>query len=125
MTATSRRIVLAARPTGMVDETTTRLEHVEAPHPAPGQALVWVRYLSIDPTIRGWISHDTYLPAVSIGDVVRSGGTRQLGRIRASAAAARLAPLRTKKNSGSAAQVGCASSALAMSMPRSTSRSSG
>ncbi|HSQ68217.1 MAG TPA: NADP-dependent oxidoreductase, partial [Polyangiaceae bacterium] len=47
-----------------------------APRPtvADGQALVKVLYLSIDPTIRGWIERDTYLPAIEIGAVVRSGG---------------------------------------------------
>ena len=71
MTATSRRIVLAARPTGMVDETTTRLEHVEVPHPAPGQALVWVRYLSIDPTIRTWMDDAPgYLPPIEVEKVL-------------------------------------------------------
>jgi NADPH-dependent curcumin reductase CurA len=35
---------------------------------------VKVLTLSIDPTIRGWIERDTYLPAIEIGAVVRSGG---------------------------------------------------
>ena len=52
---TNRRIVLATRPTGMVDDTTTRLEHGPVPEPGPGQALVAVRYLSMDPTIRTWM----------------------------------------------------------------------
>lgn len=83
MTATSRRIVLAARPTGMVDETTTRLEHVEVPHPAPGQALVWVRYLSIDPTIRTWMDDAPgYLPPIEVDAVIRSGA---IGEVVASA----------------------------------------
>ena len=37
--------------------------------------------LSCDPTQRGWIAFDTYLPAVKIGEVVRSIGA---GRIVAS-----------------------------------------
>ena len=37
--------------------------------------------LSCDPTQRGWIAFDTYLPAVKIGEVVRSIGA---GRIAAS-----------------------------------------
>jgi NADPH-dependent curcumin reductase CurA len=37
--------------------------------------------LSCDPTQRGWIARDTYLPAVKIGEVVRSGG---VGRIETS-----------------------------------------
>ncbi|AXV08259.1 Putative NADP-dependent oxidoreductase [Euzebya pacifica] len=54
-------------------------EHVElatasVPEPADGQALVRVTHLSLDPTIRGWMQQDTYLPAIGIGEVVRSMG---------------------------------------------------
>jgi NADPH-dependent curcumin reductase len=82
VTETSRRVVLAQRPAGMVDERTTRVEVVPVPVPGDGEALVRVRYLSIDPTIRGWMNDvDTYLPAIGIGEVVRSGG---LGEVVAS-----------------------------------------
>jgi NADPH-dependent curcumin reductase CurA len=40
--------------------------------PADGEALVRNLYLSIDPTQRGWMAGDTYLPAVKIGEVMRS-----------------------------------------------------
>ena len=43
-----------------------------APEPADGQVLIRNLLLSCDPTQRGWLSRDTYLPAVAIGDVVRS-----------------------------------------------------
>ena len=51
--------------------------------PALGEGEVLVRnlMLSCDPTQRGWIAFDTYLPAVKIGEVVRSIGA---GRIVAS-----------------------------------------
>ncbi len=39
-----------------------------------GQILVKNLFLSIDPTIRGWIERDTYLPAIEIGAVIRSAG---------------------------------------------------
>src|SRR5439155_21240125 len=39
---------------------------------AEGEVLVRNLYLSCDPTQRGWIAGDTYLPAVKIGEVVRS-----------------------------------------------------
>jgi NADPH-dependent curcumin reductase CurA len=41
------------------------------PNPGEGQALVRNIYLSLDPTCRGWMAYDTYLPAVPIGDVMR------------------------------------------------------
>jgi len=52
---TNRRMVLARRPSGMVDETTTRLEDGPVPEAGPGEALIAVRFLSIDPTIRTWM----------------------------------------------------------------------
>jgi NADPH-dependent curcumin reductase CurA len=71
----NRRLVLAARPSGMVDDTTVRLEEEAVPDPGPEGALVRVRYLSIDPTIRTWMNDAPgYLPAIGIGDVVRGGG---------------------------------------------------
>lgn len=75
MSVSNRRIVLAERPTGMVDESTTRLEEVELPDLQDGEALVRVRYISIDPTIRTWMDDAPgYLPPIGIDEVVRSGG---------------------------------------------------
>lgn len=36
--------------------------------------MVRTLYLSIDPTIRGWMERDTYLPAIELGAVIRSAG---------------------------------------------------
>jgi hypothetical protein len=71
---TNRQVVLAARPEGMADDACFRLERSAVAAPADGEALVRVIYLSIDPTIRGWMEHDTYLPAIKFGEVIRSGG---------------------------------------------------
>ncbi len=50
-------------------------DSVAVPEPAPGQALIRVRHLSIDPTIRTWMDDAPgYLPPIGIGEVVRSGG---------------------------------------------------
>lgn len=59
MTETSRRLVLAQRPEGMVDDSVVRLEPVAVPEPADGEAVVRVRWLSIDPTIRTWMDGRT------------------------------------------------------------------
>lgn len=75
MTEISRRLVLAERPTGAVDGRTVAMEEVPVPVPGPGEALVCVRYLSIDPTIRTWMNDvPGYLPPIAIGEVVRSAG---------------------------------------------------
>jgi len=70
----NRRILLAERPEGAVSERSFRLESAELPALGAGEYLVKTLCLSIDPTIRGWIERDTYLPAVKIGEVVRSAG---------------------------------------------------
>ncbi|HUI03051.1 MAG TPA: NADP-dependent oxidoreductase [Acidimicrobiales bacterium] len=78
MTA-SRRLVLARRPTGMVDDATTRLEEGAAPVPGAGQALLRVRYLSIDPTIRTWMDDAPgYLPPIALGETIRGAGVGEV-----------------------------------------------
>jgi hypothetical protein len=75
VTELNRQLVLARRPSGMVDESTVRLEEKPVPEPGPGQALIRVRYLSIDPTIRTWMNDaGGYLPPIAIGDPVRGVG---------------------------------------------------
>jgi NADPH-dependent curcumin reductase CurA len=76
---TNRRVILAKRPSGLVDDETVRTESEPAPSPADGEALVKVRYLSIDPTIRTWMDDvPSYLPPIQIGEVVRSGGVGEV-----------------------------------------------
>ncbi|HTZ88538.1 MAG TPA: NADP-dependent oxidoreductase [Solirubrobacteraceae bacterium] len=75
----NRRMILAERPTGMVDASTVRIEEVDAPTPGEGEALARVRYLSIDPTIRTWMDDAPgYLPPIELGEVVRSGGIAEI-----------------------------------------------
>ena len=74
MTETNHRITLAKRPVGPVTADCFATDDVEIPAPGPGEALAKVEWLSIDPTIRGWMAMDTYLPAIEIGAEVRSGG---------------------------------------------------
>ena len=74
MTETNHRITLAERPTGAITADCFAADEVEIPMPGPGEVLVKVGWLSIDPTIRGWMAMDTYLPAIEIGAPIRSGG---------------------------------------------------
>jgi len=75
----NRRLVLANRPSGLVDESTVRLESEAVPEIADGEAVVRVRYLSIDPTIRTWMDDiPSYLPPIEIGEVIRSGGVGEV-----------------------------------------------
>jgi NADPH-dependent curcumin reductase CurA len=74
MTETNRRITLAKRPVGQVAADCFATDEVDIPRPGPGEVLAEVGWLSIDPTIRGWMAMDTYLPAIEIGAEIRSGG---------------------------------------------------
>lgn len=77
--ASNRRLVLAARPVGKLDDSVVALEEQQAPEPGPGQALVKVGWLSIDPTIRTWMNDAPgYLPPIGIGEVIRSGGVGEV-----------------------------------------------
>jgi NADPH-dependent curcumin reductase len=68
----NRQWRLAARPSGMIEDANFRWAAEPIPEIADGEILVRNLYLSLDPTQRGWISRDTYLPAVAIDEVVRS-----------------------------------------------------
>jgi NADPH-dependent curcumin reductase len=79
MTVHNRRMILAERPKGMVDERTVRLEEAPVPSAGPGQAVVAVRYLSIDPTIRAWMDdRPGYMAPIGLGEVVRGGGIAEV-----------------------------------------------
>ena len=77
MTA-NRQWRLARRPLGAVEDEDFALTEEPVPEPADGEALVRVRYLSMDPTIRGWLERDTYLPRIEQGAVVRSLGVGEV-----------------------------------------------
>ena len=75
---TSRRVTLAKRPEGQVRASDFAFDEAPVPDLQDGQFLLDVEYLSIDPTIRGWMSYDTYLPRIGIGEVIRSAGAGQV-----------------------------------------------
>ena len=77
----NRQWLLARRPDGAIKDSDFKLVETDVPTPGEGEVLVRNLMLSCDPTQRGWIAFDTYLPAVKIGEVVRSLGA---GRIVAS-----------------------------------------
>ena len=86
MSEQNRRIVLAQRPSGLVNDSTTRLETVPVPGLQDGEALIRVRYLSIDPTIRTWMDDvPSYLPPIQIDEVIRSGGVGEVVESRSDA----------------------------------------
>lgn len=72
----NRQLLLAQRPSGLVDATTTSLVTTERPTCGEDEALIKVAMLSIDPTIRTWMNDAPgYLPPIEVGAVVRGSGT--------------------------------------------------
>ena len=74
----NRKFVLQRRPTGLLAPGDLQLAESPVPELQDGQALAKVKYLSIDPTMRVWMAVDSYLPAVAIGEVMRSGGFAEI-----------------------------------------------
>jgi NADPH-dependent curcumin reductase CurA len=67
----ARQIVLAARPQGEPRLADFRLEETAIPTPGPGQVLLRVQYLSLDPYMRGRMDdRKSYRPPVSLGGVM-------------------------------------------------------
>ena len=71
MAEVNRRWLLAQRPSGNLKDSDFEFVRQSVPVPGEGEFLVKVTHLSFDPTQRGWLQADSYLPAVKIGEVVR------------------------------------------------------
>ncbi len=74
----NRQWVVARRPRGLIEAGDFRWVESPVPEPGDGEFLVRNLYLSCDPTQRGWMAGDTYLPAVRIGEVMRSFAVGQV-----------------------------------------------
>lgn len=72
MTTINRQWLLVSRPQGPIRESDFAPTQGPVPEPGDGEFLVRVTHLSFDPTQRGWMSGDTYIPAVPLGAVMRS-----------------------------------------------------
>ena len=76
------QVRLAARPSGLPDDSTWEIRESPVPVPETGEVLVEVCYLSVDPAMRGWLNDvRSYAPPVAIGDVMRAYA---VGRVTAS-----------------------------------------
>ena len=70
----NRQWRLAARPEGTFKDSDFKWTEEPVRDLEDGEMLVHNKYISLDPTNRGWASdRDTYLPAVKLGDVMRGG----------------------------------------------------
>jgi len=70
---TNRQILLKARPSGRVTADLFEFAEPPRPSPGPGEMLIRVLYLSVDPAMRGWISDAAnYSKPVPLGMPMRS-----------------------------------------------------
>lgn len=79
MKRTSQQVVLIRRPEGLpvADDFETRT--TEVGDPEDGEVLVEVRYVSVDPAMRGWMRDvRSYVPPVGLGEVMRAGAVGQV-----------------------------------------------
>jgi len=78
----NRQFKLSSRPAGAVKRSDFDFVTAPASEPGPGEVLVRVLYLSLDPAMRGWMNASkNYMPPVGLGEVVRAFGA---GRVVAS-----------------------------------------
>src|SRR4051794_35169511 len=78
----NRQFKLIARPVGSAKRSDFEFLTAPVPTPGPGQVLVEVQYLSIDPAMRGWMNDvRSYVPPVKLGEIMRALGA---GRVVAS-----------------------------------------
>ena len=78
-TEVNRQLLLARRPTGLVEPGDFESVTTPVPEPAEGEAVMRTIYLGMDATVRTWLNRgEGYLPAVGVGEVVRCSG---IGRV--------------------------------------------
>ncbi len=74
----NRQWLLAARPLGMVKESDFRWNETSLAQLKDGEVLLRNLALSCDPTQRGWMAMDTYVPAIPLGAVMRAVAVSQV-----------------------------------------------
>ena len=79
MTLTTRQILLASRPEAEPGPENFRLETITLPDPGPGQVLLRVIWLSLDPYMRGRMSAaKSYVPPIEVGAPMTGGCVAQV-----------------------------------------------
>ena len=77
--ATNTAVLLAKRPVGEPVPADWTIETADTSAPGPGQFLVRVDQISLDPAMRGWLDdRPSYLPPVGIGDVMRANAVGEV-----------------------------------------------
>src|SRR5215475_1939550 len=88
MSDTNRQILLAEKPAGKLGPEHFKMVSGAVPEPGEGEALLRVRYISLDAANRAWMHGATYRSAVEAGSVMAGGSVAEV----VSSKAANLAP---------------------------------
>jgi NADPH-dependent curcumin reductase len=75
---TNRQWLLLSRPQGMFSERDFKWTEAPVPSPRQGEFLVRNLWLSFDPTQVGWMTMDSYVPKIPLGEVMRAIGVGQV-----------------------------------------------
>ncbi len=71
-TLVNHRFTLAARPVGLPGSTDFAYEEQPVRDPGDGELLVKVRYISLDPAMRGWMNRPLVRRPIELGEVFRA-----------------------------------------------------
>jgi len=75
----NRALILNSRPDGYPDESNFKLIEIDIPELNPGEFIVKILWLSVDPYMRGRMSDKkSYAPSVEIGDVMVGGAVGKI-----------------------------------------------
>jgi NADPH-dependent curcumin reductase len=73
MNAINRQLRLISRPVGLPVASNWGLTAEPVPVPGDGELVIEVRYISVDPAMRGWMTdRRSYIPPVALGEVMRA-----------------------------------------------------
>ncbi len=77
----NRQFILRSRPVGELADSDLELREVPIREPGPGEVQLAVTVMSMDPTVRIWMSDmPQYLPPIELGTVVRAIGAARVER---------------------------------------------
>ena len=74
----NRQILLVEKPTGKLGPQHFKMTEAAVPEPREGEALVRVRYISLDAANRAWMHGATYRAAVEANTVMAGGGVAEV-----------------------------------------------
>ena len=74
----NRQILLVEKPSGKLGPEHFRLVEAPVPEPKDGEALLRVRYISLDAANRAWMQGATYRAAVETDNVMAGGGVAEV-----------------------------------------------